>query len=128
MAGQNLKGIARIYAAFFHSMRGYQATWVHEEAFRQEVYLFVIAGPLGLWLGDTTVEKVLLTGSIILVMIVELLNTGIEIVVDRISFERHELSGRAKDVGSAAVLTSLALAGLTWGLVLYPRWAPLGAG
>ncbi len=128
MAGQNLKGIARIYAAFFHSIRGYKATWVHEEAFRQEVYLFVIAGPLGLWLGDTTVEKVLLTGSIILVMIVELLNTGIEIVVDRISFERHELSGRAKDVGSAAVLTSLALAGLTWGLVLYPRWAPLLAG
>ena len=128
MAGQNLKGIARIYAAFFHSIRGYKATWVHEEAFRQEVYLFVIAGPLGLWLGDTTVEKVLLTGSIILVMIVELLNTGIEIVVDRISFERHELSGRAKDVGSAAVLTSLALASLTWGLVLYPRWAPLLAG
>ena len=128
MAGQNLKGIARIYAAFFHSIRGYKATWVHEEAFRQEVYLFVIAGPLGLWIGDTTVEKVLLTGSIILVMIVELLNTGIEIVVDRISFERHELSGRAKDVGSAAVLTSLALAGLTWGLVLYPRWTLLGAG
>lgn len=128
MAGQNLKGIARIYAAFFHSIRGYKATWVHEEAFRQEVYLFVIAGPLGLWIGDTTVEKVLLTGSIILVMIVELLNTGIEIVVDRISFERHELSGRAKDVGSAAVLTSLALAGLTWGLLLYPRWAHLLAG
>lgn len=128
MAGQNLKGIARIYAAFFHSIRGYKATWVHEEAFRQEVYLFVIAGPLGLWIGDTTVEKVLLTGSIILVMIVELLNTGIEIVVDRISFERHELSGRAKDVGSAAVLTSLALAGLTWGLVLYPRWDNLLAG
>ncbi|MFM1774131.1 MAG: hypothetical protein RL124_903 [Acidobacteriota bacterium] len=125
MAGQNLKGVARIYAAFFHSMRGYKATWVHEEAFRQEVYLFVIAGPLGLWLGDTAVEKVLLTGSIIVVMIVELLNTGIEIVVDRISFERHELSGRAKDVGSAAVLTSLAFAGLAWGLILYPRWAPL---
>ncbi|MEN9680879.1 MAG: hypothetical protein RLZZ627_772 [Pseudomonadota bacterium] len=125
MAGQNLKGVARIYAAFFHSIRGYKATWVHEEAFRQEVYLFVIAGPLGLWIGDTAVEKVLLTGSIILVMIVELLNTGIEIVVDRISFERHELSGRAKDVGSAAVLTSLALAGLTWGLILFPRWAPL---
>lgn len=128
MAGQNLKGIARIYAAFFHSIRGYKATWVHEEAFRQEVYLFVIAGPLGLWLGDTMVEKVLLTGSIILVMIVELLNTGIEIVVDRISFERHELSGRAKDVGSAAVLSSLALAGLTWGLLLYPRWAQFSAG
>ena len=125
MAGQNLKGVARIYAAFFHSVRGYKATWVHEEAFRQEVYLFILAGPLGLWIGNTPVEKTLLTGSIILVMIVELLNTGIEIVVDRISFERHELSGRAKDVGSAAVLSSLVLAGLTWGLILYPRWAPL---
>ena len=94
---------------------------MHEEAFRQEVYLFVIAGPLGLWLGETPIEKTLLTGSIILVMIVELLNTGIEIVVDRISFERHELSGRAKDVGSAAVLSSLALAGLTWGLIMWPK-------
>ncbi|TSA03548.1 MAG: diacylglycerol kinase [Methylococcus sp.] len=121
MAGQNLKGFARIYAAFFHSVRGFKATWMHEEAFRQEVYLFVIAGPLGLWLGETPIEKTLLTGSIILVMIVELLNTGIEIVVDRISFERHELSGRAKDVGSAAVLSSLALAGLTWGLIMWPN-------
>ncbi len=128
MAGQNLKGIARIYAAFFHSARGYKATWIHEEAFRQEVYLFIFAGPLGLWIGETPVEKVLLTGSIILVMIVELLNTGIEIVVDRISFERHELSGRAKDVGSAAVLTSLVLAGLTWGLILYPRWGHFFSG
>ena len=122
MAGQNLKGFARIYAAFFHSVRGYRATWATEEAFRQEVYLFVIAGPLGLWIGATPVEKALLTGSILLVMIVELLNTGIEIVVDRISFERHELSGRAKDVGSAAVLTSLALAGLVWSLILVPRY------
>ena len=121
MAGQNLKGFARIYAAFFHSIRGFKATWMHEEAFRQEVYLFVLAGPLGLWLGETPMEKVLLTGSIILVMIVELLNTSIEIVVDRISFERHELSGRAKDVGSAAVLSSLALAGLTWGLIMWPK-------
>lgn len=125
MAGQNLKGFARIYAAFFHSMRGYRATWSTEEAFRQEVYLLILAGPLGLWLGETPVEKVLLTGSLLLVMIVELLNTGIEIVVDRISFERHELSGRAKDVGSAAVLTSLALAGLTWSMILWPRVAQL---
>ena len=123
MAGQNLKGFARIYAAFFHSIRGFKATWMHEEAFRQEVYLFVLAGPLGLWLGETPMEKVLLTGSIILVMIVELLNTGIEIVVDRISFERHELSGRAKDIGSAAVLTSLMLAAVVWVLVLLPHYS-----
>jgi diacylglycerol kinase (ATP) len=119
MAGQNLKGIARITAAFFNSMKGFSAAWHNEEAFRQEAYLFVFCCPLGFWLGQTAIEKALLVGSILLVMIVELLNTGIEIVVDRISFEHHELSGRAKDVGSAAVFSSLLLAGLIWGLVLY---------
>ncbi len=122
MAGQNLKGLARINAAFFNSLKGFKATWLHEEAFRQEVMLFVFAAPLGLWLGKTVVEKALLLGSILLVLIVELLNTGIEIVVDRISFERHELSGRAKDVGSAAVLTSLLLAGAVWLLILLPDY------
>ena len=124
MAGQNLTGFARIYAAFFHSARGFKATWLHEEAFRQEVYLFIAAGPLALWLGETGIEKAMLIGSLILVMIVELLNTGIEIVVDRISFERHELSGRAKDVGSAAVLSALLLAAIVWGFILWSRFAP----
>ncbi len=123
MAGQNLKGLARVHAAFFNSLKGFKATWSHEEAFRQEVLLCVVAIPLGLWLGQGGVEKALLLGSLLLVLIVELLNTGIEIVVDRISFERHELSGRAKDVGSAAVLTSLALAGAVWALVLLPHYA-----
>ncbi len=122
MAGQNLKGLARIYAAFLNSLKGFKATWLHEEAFRQEVMLFIFAAPLGLWLGKTGVEKALLFGSILLVLIVELLNTGIEVVVDRISFERHELSGRAKDVGSAAVLTSLLLAGGVWMLILLPEY------
>lgn len=122
MAGQNLTGLARITAAFFNSMQGFKASWVHEEAFRQEVYLFVVAAPLALWLGDNSLEKALLVGSLLLVLIVELLNTGIEIVVDRISFERHELSGRAKDVGSAAVLLSLLLAGIVWMAVLLPRF------
>jgi len=122
MAGQNLKGVTRIYAAFFNSLKGFKATWSHEEAFRQEVLLCAAAIPLGLWLGQGGVEKALLVGSLLLVLIVELLNTGIEIVVDRISFERHELSGRAKDVGSAAVLTSLVLAGVVWALVLLPHY------
>jgi len=122
MAGQNLKGAARIHAAFLNSMKGFKATWAHEEAFRQEALLCIVAAPLGLWLGQTGVEKALLLGSLLLVLIVELLNTGIEIVVDRISFERHELSGRAKDVGSAAVFTSLLLAGVVWALVLLPRY------
>ena len=123
MAENNQKGIARIYAAFFHSIQGFKATWLHEDAFRQEVYLLMIGGPLGLWIGATAVEKVMLSGSILLVIIIELINTGIEIVVDRIGPERHELSGRAKDVGSAAVLTSLILAGLVWGVILYSHLA-----
>lgn len=122
MAGQNLKGWARIYAAFFNSLKGYAAAWISEEAFRQEVLLFAAAVPLGLWLGRDGVEKALLLGSVFMVLIVELLNTGIEIVVDRISYERHELSGRAKDVGSAAVLTSLVMAGTVWALILLPRY------
>ena len=122
MAGQNLKGLARINAAFFNSLRGFKATWLHEEAFRQEALLFIVAAPMGLWLGKTGVEQALLLGSLVLVLIVELLNTGIEIVVDRISFERHELSGRAKDVGSAAVLSSLLLAGAVWVLILLPHY------
>jgi diacylglycerol kinase (ATP) len=124
MAGQNLKGLARLNAAFFNSLKGFKATWAHEEAFRQEALLCFIAAPLGLWLGQTGVEKALLVGSLLLVLIVELLNTGIEVVVDRISFERHELSGRAKDIGSAAVLTSLLLAGVVWALVLLPHYWP----
>ncbi|MGZ8244204.1 diacylglycerol kinase [Methylomagnum sp.] len=121
MAGQNLTGAARINAAFLNSMKGFKAAWQSEEAFRQEVYLLAVAFPLGLYLGKTGLEKALLVGSVLLVLIVELLNTGIEIVVDRIGFERHELSGRAKDVGSAAVLLSLLAAGLVWLLVLWPR-------
>lgn len=122
MAGQNLKGLARIYAAFLNSMKGFKAAWEGEEAFRQEVYLLAAGAPLALWLGQTGIEKALLLGSVLLVIIVELLNTGIEVVVDRISFERHELSGRAKDIGSAAVFASLVLAGAVWLLVLAPRF------
>jgi diacylglycerol kinase (ATP) len=123
MAGQNLTGMARITAAFFNSLKGYQAAFQSEEAFRQEVYLLIVAAPLGLWLGETPIERILLVGSVLLVWIVELLNTGIEVVVDRISFERHELSGKAKDIGSAAVLTALFLAGMTWLMILIPHFA-----
>lgn len=118
MAGQNLKGFARMYAAFFNSMAGFKATWQHEEAFRQECLLFFAGVPLGLWLGEDAIERSLLVGSLFIVLIVELLNTAVEVTVDRISFDRHELSARAKDIGSAAVLTSLTLAGLVWSLVL----------
>lgn len=118
MAGQNLKGLARIYAALFNSWEGFKATWRHEEAFRQECLLFVVGTPLGYWLGQDAIERVLLIGVLFIVIIVELLNTAVEVTIDRIGFERHELSARAKDVGSAAVFSSLALAGLVWLLVL----------
>jgi diacylglycerol kinase (ATP) len=118
MAGQNLTGIRRIYAAFINSLSGFQAAWEHEEAFRQECLLFFAGAPLGLWLGQTGIERALLVGALLNVLVVELLNSAVEATVDRIGYERHTLSGRAKDIGSAAVFLSLALAGAVWLLVL----------
>jgi diacylglycerol kinase (ATP) len=89
-----------------------------EAAFRQELTLVVLLFPLGLWLGETGIEKALLTGVLFIVLIVELLNTGIEVVVDRFGGEQHKLSGHAKDVGSAAVFFSLLNVVLVWVLVL----------
>lgn len=118
MANQNAKGFKRLINACRFSAAGFKATWQHEEAFRQEVMLFVVTVPLAIWLGETAIEKVLLIGSIVLVMLVELLNSAVEAVVDRVGFEHHELSGRAKDIGSAAVMLSLVWAALTWALIL----------
>lgn len=118
MGNQQAKGIARLVNAFFFSIAGFKATWQHEEAFRQEVLLFIVTTPLAIWLGETKIEKLLLIGSIILVMLVELLNSAVEAVVDRVGYEHHELSGRAKDIGSAAVMMSLAWAAVTWITIL----------
>ncbi|MGJ0490650.1 diacylglycerol kinase [Methylobacter sp.] len=118
MANQNAKGLERLINACFFSFAGFKATWTHEEAFRQEVLLFVITTPLAIWLGETAIEKLLLIGSIVLVMLVELLNSAVETVVDRVGLERHELSGRAKDIGSAAVMLSMAWAAVTWTLII----------
>ncbi|MDD2769737.1 MAG: diacylglycerol kinase [Methylococcus sp.] len=118
MAGQNLTGFARLYAAFVNSLSGFRATWHHEEAFRQECWLTLAGVPLGLWLGETGIERALLVGVLFNLLIVELLNTAVEVTVDRIGIERNNLSGRAKDIGSAAVLSSLTLAGVVWLLVL----------
>jgi len=108
--------------AFGYSMQGLRACYRHEEAFRQEVLLLVPLLPLGLWLGESPVERALLIGSLLIVPIVELLNSAIEANVDRIGTERHELSGRAKDIASAAVFASIVLACVVWGLVLVPKW------
>jgi diacylglycerol kinase (ATP) len=118
MANQNAKGFKRILNACVFSYFGFKATWLHEEAFRQEVLLFVVTTPIALWLGETTIEKLLLVGSMILVLLVELLNSAVEAVVDRVGFEHHELSGRAKDIGSAAVMLSLVWAAITWASIL----------
>jgi len=122
MAKQKVTGLQRIRNAYRFSLAGLRACFQYEEAFRQEVALFAAAAPLGLWLGEGGVEKALLVSSLLLVLIVEMLNTCVEIVVDRISFERHELSGRAKDVGSAAVLAALVLSALVWALILIPHY------
>lgn len=107
-----------------NSWQGLRAAWAHENAFRQEVALAALMLPLAAWLGRTWVERLLLVGSVVLVLIVELLNSGIEAVVDRISLDIHELSGRAKDYGSAAVMLSLVLCGGAWGSMIWIRISP----
>ena len=118
MANQNAKGFKRLINACFFSIAGFKATWQHEEAFRQEVLLFVVTTPLAFWLTADNIERVLLIGSVVLVLLVELLNSAVEAVVDRVGLEHHELSGRAKDIGSAAVMLSLIWAAATWALIL----------
>jgi len=104
--------------ATHYSLAGLAAAVRHEDAFRQELILVVLLTPLALWLGDTGVERALLIGSLILVLIVELLNSAVEATVDRISFENHRLAKRAKDIGSAAVMLSLVNAGAVWLLII----------
>lgn len=105
-----------------YSLRGFRAAFRNEAAFRQELLLCALLLPFAWWIGETPVEWILLVGSCFLVLIVELLNSAVETVVDRIGPEHHVLSGRAKDIGSAAVMLSLTLAGLTWGLLAWQRF------
>jgi diacylglycerol kinase (ATP) len=102
-----------------YSMQGLAATFRHEEAFKIEVILAIFLIPLGLYLGKTGAEKALLMGAVLVVLMVEILNSAIETLADRISEEKHALSGRAKDQGSAAVLLSLCLFVIIWGLILF---------
>lgn len=118
MVNQSEKGLHRLIKATGYTWSGLKAVWRTEEAFRQESVLCLILTPLALWVGGNGTERVLLIGSLLLVIIVELLNSGIEAVVDRIGLERHELSGRAKDIGSAAVFMALLNAALVWILIL----------
>ncbi len=120
-------GVRRIFNATLFSMAGLRAAWQHEAAFRQEVMLAVVLIPTGVWLGRTAVERALLIGSCLLVLVVELLNSGIEAIVDRVGLEPHRLSGQAKDMGSAAVLVSLTLVVVVWGLIAWSRFGPSAA-
>ncbi len=113
-------GLRRLAGALKVSLAGLAAAARHEAAFRQELLLCAACVPLGLYLGRSNVERALLVGSVLLVPVVELLNSALEASVDRVSLERHELAGRAKDLGSAAVFLSLVFAGAVWLLVLLP--------
>lgn len=116
------RGPARILKAAVWSAQGLSAAWLHESSFRLEVYLFVVLAPLGAWLGETPVERVLLIGSMLLVLSMELLNSAVEAVIERYGPEFHELAGRAKDMGSAAVFVLMLNVLLTWALIVLPRW------
>jgi diacylglycerol kinase (ATP) len=118
MSGSNNLGMKRLLNAFGFSMQGLKAAYKHEEAFRQEAFVLVVAIPLGIWISETAVEIILLIGSILLLLVVELLNSAIEATVDRFGGEHHELSGRAKDMGSAAVLVTTVIAAMAWLLIL----------
>jgi diacylglycerol kinase (ATP) len=110
--------VRRILAAIQYSFSGLAAAARHEVAFRLELVMLAVLAPLALWLGETGVERALLVGCLILVLIVELLNSAIEATVDRISFENHRLAKRAKDIGAAAVMLSLVNAGVVWLLIV----------
>lgn len=111
-------GLRRLINAFGYSMAGFRSAYQHEDAFRQEVRLAAILIPLGLYLGEDGIARALLVGSMLLVLLVELLNSAVEATVDRISFDTHHLAKRAKDIGSAAVLLSLVNLAAVWALVL----------
>ena len=115
-------GLRRTFSAFFYSVDGIKAAWQHEHAFRQEVLLIIVASAIALSLKVSAFEKLVLIVVLLHVLVVELINSAIEAIVDRISLERHPLSKRAKDIGSAAVALSFLIAIATWGVVLFNRY------
>ncbi|MBP6124188.1 MULTISPECIES: diacylglycerol kinase [Providencia] len=121
MASQT-KGFTRVIKAAGYSLKGLKAAWVNEAAFRQEAVAAVIAIIIAFYLDISYIDRILLVSVVVLVAIVELINSAIEAVVDRVGSEFHELSGRAKDIGSAAVFISIGLALFVWGIVLWQRY------
>jgi diacylglycerol kinase (ATP) len=113
-------GLARVYNAMLYSLHGFASAYRHEEAFRQEVWLAAVLIPLAFVFDVTRFERAVMLASVLIVLMVELLNSAIEAAVDRISLDSHRLSKRAKDVGSAAVFVSLVNVAVVWGLILLP--------
>jgi diacylglycerol kinase (ATP) len=113
-------GLKRVFSAFFYSIDGFRAAWKHEHAFRQELMIAVPGIVIALLLPVTSFEKLALIAVLVLVLVVELLNSAIEAVVDRVSLDRHSLSKNAKDLGSAAVMLTFLLALITWAVILTP--------
>ena len=113
------RNLAHLLWATRYSISGLRTAWRHEQAFRQEAAVLIVLAPVALWLGKDAVERALLLGSWLIVIIVELINTAIESAIDRIGPERHELAGRAKDLGSAGVFCAIALAVVVWILILF---------
>ena len=122
MGNKNENLIGHIKNAFIYTFAGLKAAWKNELAFRGEVVVVTIMLPLGIWLGRSAVERALLIASILLILLTELLNSALEAVVDRIGPERHELSKRAKDMGSAAAFISMVTAALVWIIIAYDRF------
>ena len=122
MGAENENVVRHIVNAFIWSMAGIKAAWKHELAFRSQVVVIAIMLPIGFWLGRTAVDWALLFGSCMLVLITELLNSALETIVDRVGLEPNELSGRAKDLGSAAAFFSMLTAAVIWGLIAYGRF------
>lgn len=115
-------GILRVIRAARFSAQGFAHAWRHESAFRQELTGGLLLTPVALWLGTTAYERLLLVACLLFVLVVELLNSAVEAAIDRVGDEHHELSGRAKDLGSAAVFVSLLLAALVWAAVAGNRF------
>ena len=113
-------GITRIIKATGYSLKGLKQAWQHEAAFRQELMLLVVAVLVACWLPVSLLERLVLIGVVVVVVVMELVNSAIEAVVDRVGMEHHELSGRAKDIGSAAVFVALAFAAVVWVSILWP--------
>ncbi len=116
------RGFKRLINAFFYSVAGFKAAWKNEEAFRQEILAGIVVVPAGFLLGTTGTRRAVLILSYLIIPLVELLNTAVEAIVDRVGMEKHELSGRAKDLGSASVFLSICIAVIVWVLIACDRF------